>query len=212
MRLAVLPLLLAACTSCATTQVTGLSSTQQHNQMVKIVTTCDGSNSTGSGVLVDGDVVITANHVVGCRLLPDLDLPIFVPADKIVVISDGVSVEGVVERTVVLRDLARVRLSRSSKWSRPQRIGAPPRIGDRVCEVAAHPRGTYRCGEAQESEPGHLRVSFLVEPGNSGSAIYNASGEIVGIITDRYLCPAGSGCGGRGTLLAPHRDLVPESR
>lgn len=218
--LRVIPLLLAlaACTSCGHFS-SYRSAVQQHNAMVRINATCPDGSFRGSGVMVSPQHVLTAEHVATCELLPampeiGINHAVTMPALKLTIwVTDEVSVEAEIEATASPgADLARLKMARSMPdVFSPVRLGPPPQIGDRICEASAVPRSTYRCGEAQESPTGHIGLGFMVENGNSGSGIYNAKGELIGITTMLIYCQNRLLCAGIGTALAGYAWMMPES-
>jgi hypothetical protein len=199
---------LAACTSCAH-YADFRSPAQQYNTMVRITTECLAKNYVASGVLVSDHEVLTANHVTQCELIPDSG--IYVPASRLVVwVTDAEASEATVEINVPQADLARLHTKDSfGDYFSGISVGAPPEIGDKVCEVSAEPRPTYRCGVTQASRPGRVAVDFMVEHGNSGSGMYNSRGALVGITTNQFVCENHQICAGFGTALAGYAWLVP---
>lgn len=68
-------------------------------------------------------------------------------------------------------------------------FGPAPRIGDTVCTATAHPRREERCGmvmRPRANPPGDILMNMVVEPGNSGSGLYNMRGDLVGIVVHTY--------------------------
>jgi hypothetical protein len=204
--------LLMSCSSCAAaTHMYRRDVIEQHNAAVKVETTCGDSVHWGTGVIVSDEYVLTANHVVQCAIIPGI--PLYVPPDKITVDpGDGTKREVSLEMHFdgPERDVARLRTVGSSleDFSSPVRIGAMPELGDKVCEASAVPRWTYRCGTVQVSD-GYIRIEMRVEHGNSGSALYNARGELVGIVVQLWLCEGNEFCGGRAAPLQAWPWLVP---
>lgn len=95
----------------------------------------------------------------------------------------------------------------------PIRFGAMPKIGDRVCTATAYPRREERCGQVmmpKAEPPGDIIIDMVVEPGNSGSGLYNSYGELVGIVVHTYP-NRGNGqyvTGGATSLFGYWRDLL----
>ncbi len=172
-------------------------------QAVKITATCFGDDGSitgfyGSGVIVDSKTVITAAHVARD--------------------PDGYTCFRVVEMTnehkyivtpgviLVERDIATLKLDSSESFdpTYPVIYGPSPGFGERVCAMVAHPMWLWRCGDAQMSvaPPGDRIITITVEPGNSGSGVYDAQGRLVGIITHRWSCGVtGQLCGGKMSTL-----------
>lgn len=208
MYLALIALLLTACTSCA--HFPTRSAVEQHNALVMLEVTClesDGkvSKHNGSGVLVAPDQVLTAQHVAGCRLIEDF--PIFVPAAEIRVFFIGQEhVTGVETAFSTRADVSRVKLSKPLPFSEVS-VGPKPSVGEQVCVTTARPRVSFKCGPAMVSTADTVSFSIFTEHGNSGSAIYNAAGQLVGIVTNMVRCEDGVPCEGYGAALASYRWL-----
>lgn len=208
-------LLMTACTSCANFSPNiGQTPKEQHNAMVLIKKTCpDGAIGLGTGLMVSADRVLTARHVIQCEVVPGV--PIYWEPAKVEVYG---SPTDVVEAEIEIElndkyDIARLKLADKSlaKFFTPVTVAPMPGIGEKICEVSAVPRPTYRCGEAQNSMYGRLIVSFPVEKGNSGSAIFDEYGNLVGIMTNQIMCEHGATgiCGGYGTPMIGFKWLIP---
>jgi len=164
----------------------------------------------GSGVVVDEWHILTAAHVVQCT-------------------SDGDRLEWIglrsdhrdfraasVERGDWAHDVVRLRLVRP--FSGAARLArAEVRLGGSICSAVRTPDTARYCGRVTEVR--YRRVfdkivdldgSWVALPGNSGGALYDLEGYLVGLVTNRHICPA-SGvvghCGGLGTSLAALPDL-----
>ncbi len=211
MRFALILLLFSACSACgAWNPPSGLTPSQQHNAMVQIRTTCLEGQKFGSGVLVDDRYVLTATHVIGCDIIPGL--PLYKDANKVeVYVTGSLFEEADVEVNLIGWDVSRLKLKsdKLAEYVTPVRVGAKPKFGERVCEISAVPRPTYRCGEVQESPAGRIVLGFSVESGNSGSGIFNSKGELVGIVTNLIYCQGMVTCSGYGTALIGWSWLVP---
>lgn len=93
----------------------------------------------------------------------------------------------------------------------PLAYGAKPLLGDNVCAAVANPWRGHKCGEVQPdaSTPGDIKFLIVVEPGNSGSGVYNDAGELVGIVTHRFFCGGSNQtCGGKAASLEGHVDVL----
>jgi hypothetical protein len=201
--------LLTACTSCAHFG-SRRSAVQQHNAMVMIKTTCpDGNSHAGTGVLVSEDRVLTANHVAQCDMVPGFGLYVDPVSVEVFASTDDKST-ATVELTIPGADIARLKLTHAlPEFFTGVEVGPPPGIGDRICEVTAVPRVMYRCGEAQKTVSGRIMFSFMTEFGNSGSAVYNSDGQLVGIVTNLIRCQEGVPCAGFGSSLTGYAWLIP---
>ena len=208
-------LLMTACTSCAVfPSVVGQTPREQHNAMVLIKKTCaNGAIGLGTGLMVSEDRVLTARHVIQCEILPGV--PVYQEPERVDVYG---SPEDFAEAEVELElnekyDIARLKLVNKNlaKFFTPVRVAPMPEVGEKICEVSAVPRPTYRCGEAQNPLYGKLMIGFPIERGNSGSAVFNDRGELVGIVTNQIMCERGSTgiCGGFGTPMIGFSWLIP---
>lgn len=139
----------------------------------------------GSGVIVDATHLITAGHVA--ELESPGDVCSFVA-------EDSAGRTHLVFPKVVLKsteiDLASMELVSFTErfHSQPVRFGSVPVLGDIVCAFTAFPRREHRCGQVMKpkAHPGDIRINMVVEPGNSGSALYNMRHELVGIVVHTY--------------------------
>ncbi len=209
MRLALLILAFLTAFSCTHSPATRYPA-KQYDALVKLVVTCPGGGrGAGTGVLVAPDVILTAQHVVTCMPLPPY--PLYVAPEKIeVFFTDTESTEGTVEVELSQHDVARVKLATGApQYFSPISIGPKPGIGDRVCEVSAVPRTTYRCGVVQPETGPYIGLDFMVEHGNSGSALYNSAGQLVGIVVQLVYCENQEICAGRAIPLEDYPWLVP---
>lgn len=173
-------------------------------QAVKVTATCldrvgNGAVFFGSGVIVDKNTVLTAGHVAA-------DPEGYACIRTVTMMNDHVYVvmPGKIMRD---RDLATLKLLfQDFDPTYPVIYGPPPAFGDRVCAMVSYPYWLYRCGEAQTfAEPPGDRVhTITVEPGNSGSGVYDSHGRLVGIITHRWSCFNGQLCGGKFSTLEGH--------
>jgi S1-C subfamily serine protease len=177
-----LGLVVANC-SCYAGMRTRVRITQEYSSAVEITVTCfnaDASTTTwfGSGVIVDAAHVLTAGHVADAR---DAMCSYTVEAE------DGKQRSMYVKTLLKDVDLARLELSISQEpfAAPPVRFGPKPLIGTQVCTATAHPHRMRKCGEVQPYKwtPGDLVMTMVVEPGNSGSGLYDEEGQLVGIVT-----------------------------
>ena len=146
--------------------------TKQYQRTAFITVVCDGIG-VGSGVVIAPDYVLTAAHVVDCE-------------DGLMVVAtetyDGLAT--VVTRNSE-RDLAKLYVPGIRGPS--VEIGPAPSPGDTVCLSPAYPRRDRKCGEVYfergDGPNNRIRFSAKVEPGNSGSGLYDSDGRLVGIVT-----------------------------
>lgn len=83
-------------------------------------------------------------------------------------------------------------------------IGDRPVVGERVCSVSRFPNVSRFCGEVSPVEHGpsmDLEWYGVVEPGNSGSGVYNAQGHLVALTTRVRICSNGQYCFAYGSSL-----------
>jgi serine protease Do len=156
-----------------------------------VVTVRTGSGSVGSGVVFRPDVVLTNQHVVGDA------------RDVTVEYADGTSSAGTVLATDATTDLAVVRTARTG-LPVPEYRTALPRPGEPVLAIGSPLglEGTVTAGivSALDREiPGSaaqsralvdlIQIDAPISPGNSGGALLDASGRVIGI-NEAYLPPA----------------------
>lgn len=143
----------------------------------------DRTKGNGSGVFVGGEIVMTAWHVVDCG--PGKVLHVTVKANNETYIADVV-------HEWQHRDVAKLRV-----------YGLPPRapvaianigLEERLCSSSVYPYLRSVCGPVYtiydttcpKLEWCH-NANYLgdgpVIPGNSGSAVYNTRGALVGLVT-----------------------------
>jgi hypothetical protein len=170
----------------------------QHEESVSITAICiadDGSSFSAfsaSGTRISSTQVLTAAHVT------------HQPAGQVCMWMGTQlgSESGVLltpEHVDEARDLA-VMSSLTGSFGAPDlyTIGPKPELGDTICEVSANPYHIRRCGEVQlnhDTLKGFIDSTMIAEPGNSGSPVYNARGELVGVISAMWTCRNGQMCG-----------------
>lgn len=187
----------ATCASCVAPhipRVTGPAETprQQEEGAVDINVTCpDGKKYAGSGVVVGRQEVVTAAHVVTCD---EGRSPTMVQVDAT---GHGVWLAAVPDVMLPTRDIARIHvLGDLSKWYHPLTLAPDPDIGDELCEAAVEPRWDYRCGKVESVSDTNVRISMVIEPGNSGAAVYDVEGRLVGLTVNALTCQGGVYCTG----------------
>lgn len=141
----------------------------------------NGKHSLGSGVAVgvvgESSYVLTARHVIACG---GVDAP---PAHVMIETATGVNLEASVDYVDIAADVARLKVEGV--------VDAPPVVLARygpsddstVCVSTAVPFRSRLCDVVQREEgAGEVRTSVVVDFGNSGSAVYNNRGELVGVV------------------------------
>ena len=204
------------------------SPTQQHNAAVKIITSCtsqmtllltmpDGSvidtglptgravvrRFGGTGVLVSAYHVVTAKHVVTCAENEELSVAINT--------GPGADRQAFVEFEFPNYDIARLIVKDSlAYFFTPITIGPLPTLGQQVCEASKVPRDTWRCGTTQKpDDEGLIVFEMITEHGNSGSGLYNAAGQLVGIVVQWWPTEGGEHHGGKASPVQTWPFLVP---
>ncbi len=169
-------------------------------QAVRIEATCFDKNGAlaafmGSGVIIDKHTIITAAHVA-------TDPEGFVCARTATMVNDHVY-EVHLGTALVNRDLGTLVSDTDFDPTYPVVFGPAPEFGERVCAMTAYPMWLWRCGDAQlpTDPPGDRMHNIIVEPGNSGSGVYDGYGRLIGIITHRWSCSNGQMCGGKFSTL-----------
>ncbi|MGQ0574203.1 MAG: S1C family serine protease [Pseudonocardia sp.] len=155
-----------------------------------VVTVRTGTGA-GSGVVYRPDVVITNAHVVGDA------------TDVTIGFADGTSSPGEVLATDLVTDLAVVRTVRTG-LPVPQYCPAPPRPGETVLAIGSPLgfEGTVTAGIVSALDrqiPGSaaqsralvdlIQTDAAISPGNSGGALLNLTGCVIGI-NEAYIPPA----------------------
>jgi S1-C subfamily serine protease len=170
-----------------------------------------GFLATGSGFALDEHTLVTNRHVVANA--------------KTIEIStyDGRVIQATAASTTAVADIAIVTTKESLGTSYATRADADPAEGD-VITIVGYPNGgrlTTTSGVVlgETTDPTGTGVGTVlastaqVEPGSSGSAVFNASGEVVGVVyaknaTDQsFIIPISA----LNDLLNEPALLVPES-
>lgn len=186
--------LFVSCTSCAVTMRL-LPVRLQAERAVEVGVLCEGKPRTmqiGSGVLVDSRHVLTAYHVVSCRVVA-----------AVAILAGGQQVALSVERAAVSADVAWLVLAGQVPVPRVE-IADAPSPGARVCMESAQPARHRVCGLSMmriHAEGQEIKFSFQPIPGNSGSGLYDSRGRLIGIVTHR------GQAFGLATSLSPRRWL-----
>lgn len=197
---------LVALVGCARAQppIAPVVTDEQGTNAVRITRTCitiDADHrgmaitaALGSGTVIGPGRVLTANHVTRCE---GSALTVYRVDD-----TEGVARDAILLWRDPGHDLAellspgfvshgQVRFGRASDGARVcYQPGAPSR--ERVCGTAKHERNTEPNGALD------LKLTASVRHGNSGAALYDDSGRIVGVVTNTVSC---DGCGGWGVSI-----------
>lgn len=169
----------------------------QHTQTVAITELCVDPDSRlhiflASGIRYTNTLVLTAAHVVE----PPKDFTCMW-SGSLMGADAQMLAPGMIDHD---RDLGILQTitGRFEGDADPPIATALPVLGDTVCEVAASPYHVRRCGEVglgHDELPHSLDTTMIVEPGNSGSPVYNNRGELVGIVSAMWQCGNGQICG-----------------
>lgn len=158
---------------------------QRTESAVTIYTTC----GRGSGVLIDGRHVLTAQHVVNCEVWPKVEI-----SEAIVVQTvDGEAYVAQVEVDDGSRDLARLKLDMDIPDVAPVRFGFLEK-DDVACAYTMVPERAVRCGVVGSAggkprSHGDIKMrSGNFWFGNSGSGVYDDDGRLVGILVRLQWC------------------------
>ena len=159
-------------------------------QLAPSVVTVNTSGGVGSGVVFRDDVVITNAHVVGDERRVTIDY------------ADGTSSAGTVLATDRITDLAVIRTARTG-LPVPEYRTELPRPGEPVLAIGSPLglAGTVTAGivsaldrEIPASAPESralvdlIQVDAAISPGNSGGALLDATGRVIGI-NEAYIPP-----------------------
>lgn len=202
-------LVLGTCAGCVGARVR-MSTTepQQRDRAVRVQVWCGEMTHSGSGVIVDNTRVMTAAHVGGC-----------LGGTILVTRSNGKQHRMRLEAFAARADLARLVIADGTTFDLPRLRIAGVWPGERVCIIAAAPERVMSCGVVDKitDEPEHLPDAVLPPgmiyhdavtiPGNSGSALYDSRGRLVGIVV-RMRGEVKEPLGGIATELASRRFMV----
>lgn len=210
----VLLLAVVANVSCAhSSPLTSRGLAERYIEAVEISAVCiqdDGAGGGaivgrgGSGVIVSRTRILTAAHVAASH--------------GMFCVYSATTIDGkerMIQPAVELPDLdlaAMTILDGEAPFDfSPLAYGGKPMLGDTVCAAVAVPWRGHKCGEVQpdSTAPGDIKFIIVVEPGNSGSGVYNARGELIGIVTHRFFCSQSrQTCGGKAASLEGHVDAL----
>jgi hypothetical protein len=170
----------------------------------------------GTGVILDDTHVLTAFHVVDCDTEPVISV-LNVAGKMVWMTIDKVRMDADLARLVTTKGKT---LALGFYPIASPRIGQRPLIGDTVCMAAALPDWERDCSKVSKKdkiprikhdELGHpawssdVMLEGRVRHGNSGAAVYDSAGNLVGIVTE--LDPTRKH-GGRFTSLELQEDML----
>jgi hypothetical protein len=182
---------------------------QQAEASVAIYTEC----GSGSGVLVNGNTVITAFHVVNCADWPETAVARLITVRT----SDKRSSTAVLKVNDGGRDLASLTLNEPFEGVTPIAVRMAV-DNEPICAATSVPERAFRCGFVKGFDGPRLFGDVLVRSmniwyGNSGSGVYGRDGALVGIAVRLNWCTIGDAylfmltdervvtCGGRVSSL-----------
>jgi hypothetical protein len=153
--------------------------------VVLIATVCPEGTYAGTGAVVSNDEVLTARHMVECE-----DIAKSTPWKIVAYVRGSHPVPMAIEFVASDRDAARL-VTAPDAFAAPVagvEVGPRPKPGDVVCWRHAWPSLGERCGVVDVVTDKEFHVAkepdgagAPAEPGNSGSAVYDAQGRIVGV-------------------------------
>ena len=210
----VLAAAVASCWSCAShipPAARGRTAPQMHHSTVTIRTFCGGKFHGGSGVVVSPNRVLTAAHVVTCENADGIKSQ---ASDVRVNPGDGQWRPAKIVAYAMTPDVAALVVEGIDRYGDiPVTLGPIPGLGERVCaSTGSMPRYAIKCGFVQprddQEEAGDIEMDATIEPGNSGSGLYDASGRLVGIVVHFRRCINGQICGGAATSVWSRKTLL----
>lgn len=153
---------------------------------LRILVSCGEGGGMGTGFAIDGKHALTAKHVVECK---DNKSPILITAFDV---RNGTYVLKV-DKLSENHDLAKLVIDPGLN---PSTVAFPlfdiinfeeHGIGDTVCAVTGDNQVfmTRRCGEIipTKNDTYAMLISIRIVPGNSGSALRDSYGYVIGVIT-----------------------------
>lgn len=150
----------------------------------------------GSGVVTSKHTILTARHVAS--LEDALAGCVFT-----VTVAGGKAVFAVPNREWKERDVSEL-VTVDELPYHPVTLGPVPSPGETACVVTAIPGARRKCGDVayyRSEPPGDVNIEVVIEPGNSGSGVYDKRGRLVGIVTHLRSCRNGQWCGGKFSSL-----------
>jgi len=152
-----------------------------HATVVLITIACPDGTAFASGAALNDQVVLTARHATFCD-----------DTEKVEPLAWAGIVHGSMEHPVLLREIMRGRdktedaallVAYPGTFDTPGTVvGLPPQRGDKLCWMHAWPSLGETCAKYLGREAnGAMHLDQAVEPGGSGSALYDEGGKIVGV-------------------------------
>jgi len=135
----------------------------------------------GTGIITGPWEVMTASHVAHCDGVGLLSLRGL----------DGKYISASLVHEDQKHDVAKLRPAvelPSWKWT----WGPSPKDGEVICFESATPRRSRKCGKVSYTDGlagAEVRTDASAIPGNSGSGVFNAGGQLVGILTRGCIVP-----------------------
>lgn len=146
----------------------------QQSRAVALRVLCGKKVWSGSGVIFDDDLILTAKHVVTCN-----------NKTRAVMICDRVGRCTTASRAATSgsHDIALLKSTRKFDVKR-QRVSEF--TGKTLCLSPGMPTRVRTCGKLVRNSGGTILHTTRVYAGNSGSGLYSRDGALVGIISGTY--------------------------
>ena len=182
---------------CASYQTRG-NLIRHQNATVRIIVTCKTEEGTsdwfGSGVVISNRRVLTAGHLAkACE------------GAEFTAVDGETAYPLSVLKLDVENDLSIMINTGPTKFNKPSiNWGPEPKRMSNIYIVTGAPREDVRMGLLNHwnlKQGPNMKNSLIIEPGNSGSGIYDDLGRLIGICTHTTFCGNGQFCGGRATSL-----------
>ena len=149
----------------------------EYRTTVRIMNMCLEGPKFGTGVIISDKYILTANHVTVCK--------IGAPLTMIVANSQHENFSVALDRRDEENDIARLTPINNIRFPVWARISfSEPELGDPVCVVAGDEAVFMqrKCGEIGPRLGPFLQMNTATFPGNSGAAVWDNTGAIVGIL------------------------------